>query len=423
MSQALDDRDLGAILTIYRRWTGATQPQIASATGVPQPTISAILNGKRQVISLKLFEKFARGLGIPRHRLGLAEPSADDPPQPPSPAEPDRRTVLAAGIALAADEEIDEITERMRLGASSNVDEPLLHQLDATVESIGHRYEAGDAKAVYPTALAHRRTVHELLAGRQHHRQRTHLHVLAGKLSGLLGYLAFDLGNERVARAYCNEAFSLAQAAGDNPLAAWVRGTQSFIAYYGGHYTSALDLARDGQRYAGDGPHSIRLAVSGEARTLGRLGDRAGVDDAVARALAAHDRIDDADPVGVFLSFEPLGRARIAGNAASAYLAVGAFDQVRAFAEQAIPTFAAGHSAASHALTLVDLSMTYLLDAAPEPGRAGALVGEALRVGAALRSEVVSRRAAEFVTAAARHRDVPEIAAVADAVGSWRTAR
>jgi hypothetical protein len=67
--------------------------------------------------------------------------------------------------------------------------------------------------------------------------------------------------------------------------------------------------------------------------------------------------------------------------------------------------------------------MTYLLDAAPEPGRAGTLVGEALRVGAALHSEVVSRRAAEFVTAAGRHRDVPEIAAVADAVGGWRNTR
>ncbi|WP_322769636.1 hypothetical protein [Frankia sp. Cr1] len=29
---------------------------------------------------------------------------------------------------------------------------------------------------------------------------------MAGKLSGLLGYIAFDLGNELLARAYCNEA-------------------------------------------------------------------------------------------------------------------------------------------------------------------------------------------------------------------------
>jgi hypothetical protein len=158
---------------------------------------------------------------------------------------PDRRAVPAAGGALAADEEIDEIVERMRLAAVSNVDDALLAQLDMTVESIGHRYEASDAAAVYPAALAHRRTVQQLITGQQHPRQHTHLYTLAGKLSGLLGYLAFDLGNDRVARAYCNEAFSLATAAGSNPLAA------------------------------------------------------------VSRALAAHAKVDDADPVGVFLSFEP----------------------------------------------------------------------------------------------------------------------
>jgi hypothetical protein len=66
--------------------------------------------------------------------------------------------------------------------------------------------------------------------------------------------------------------------------------------------------------------------------------------------------------------------------------------------------------------------MSHLLDDAPEPDRAGALVAEALRVGAALRSEVVSRRAADFLTAAAPWRDTPEIAAVAASVGGWRTA-
>jgi hypothetical protein len=36
MAKALDDRDMRAILTIYRRWTGASQSQIAAMTGGPQ---------------------------------------------------------------------------------------------------------------------------------------------------------------------------------------------------------------------------------------------------------------------------------------------------------------------------------------------------------------------------------------------------
>ncbi len=433
MAAALADRDMRTVLTIYKRWTGASQPQIATMTGVPQPTISLILNGKRQVSSIETYEKFAEGLDIPRERLGLAAASspADQPAEgaPESAvtvvaadAGPDRRKVLAAvGVAAwAIDEELDEVTRRMQLFAASNVEDASLEQLEASVEVVGRRYETSDAATVYPIALKQRRWVAELMAGHQHPAQRRHLYLVGGKLSGLLGYLAFDLGNELVARAYCNEAMSLAKAAGHGDLAAWVRGTQSFIAYYGGRYREALDLARDGQRYARGGPASIRLAISGEARTLGKLGDAAGVDEAVGRALTAHAKIHDADPVGYFLSFDPFTASRIAGNAASAYLAAGAHERAREFTDQAIPIFAAAESTASHALTLVDASLTYLAGPSPEPDRAGALVSQALAVGADLRSEVVARRAKDFLTTAAPWHAVPEIANIADAVKAWR---
>jgi transcriptional regulator with XRE-family HTH domain len=79
MAEALENRDVGAILTIYRRWAGATQSQIATMTGLPQSTISDVLNGRRQVMKLDLYEKFAGGLDIPRGRLGLAEPRPVEP--------------------------------------------------------------------------------------------------------------------------------------------------------------------------------------------------------------------------------------------------------------------------------------------------------------------------------------------------------
>jgi len=55
-----------------------------------------------------------------------------------------------------------------------------------------------------------------------------------------------------------------------------------------------------------------------------------------------------ADPVGYFLSFDPFTASRIAGNAASAYLATGAHLRTREFTDQAIPIFAAAKSNASH---------------------------------------------------------------------------
>jgi hypothetical protein len=124
--------------------------------------------------------------------------------------------------------------------------------------------------------------------------------------------------------------------------------------------------------------------------------------------------------VGYFLSFEPFGAARLAGNAASAYLALDAVDRVREFTNEAIPIFARSNSAASHALTLVDASMTYLTARNSEPDQAGALVSEASRVGANLRSQIVASRAKDFVTSAAPWDNVPEIAEVAEAVAAWR---
>src|SRR5262245_13133905 len=72
MAAALAARDMTTVLSIYQQWTGATQPQIANAVGIGQPSVSAILNGRRQVTALDMFERFADGLGIPRLRLGLA---------------------------------------------------------------------------------------------------------------------------------------------------------------------------------------------------------------------------------------------------------------------------------------------------------------------------------------------------------------
>ncbi|MBL7487965.1 helix-turn-helix domain-containing protein [Frankia sp. AgB1.9] len=72
MVAALSARDMATILRIYQQWTGATQPQIANAVGIDQPSVSAILNGRRQVTAPDTLERFADGLAIPRQRLGLA---------------------------------------------------------------------------------------------------------------------------------------------------------------------------------------------------------------------------------------------------------------------------------------------------------------------------------------------------------------
>jgi transcriptional regulator with XRE-family HTH domain len=76
MRQALAERDMGAVITIFRRWTGASQTDVGVLLGLSQPHVSDFERGIRRASSMAMFERFADGLGIPRPLLGLGEPSS-----------------------------------------------------------------------------------------------------------------------------------------------------------------------------------------------------------------------------------------------------------------------------------------------------------------------------------------------------------
>src|SRR4029453_13907377 len=78
MRSALAARDMGAVITIFRRWTGASQTDIGVLLGMPQPHVSDFERGIRHATSLAMFESFAEGLGIPPPLLGLADSQQDD---------------------------------------------------------------------------------------------------------------------------------------------------------------------------------------------------------------------------------------------------------------------------------------------------------------------------------------------------------
>src|SRR5215218_10098848 len=83
MRSALAARDMGAVITIFRRWTGASQTDIGVLLGMPQPHVSDFERGIRHATSLAMFERFADGLGIPRPLLGLAQLPVEDGEQEP----------------------------------------------------------------------------------------------------------------------------------------------------------------------------------------------------------------------------------------------------------------------------------------------------------------------------------------------------
>jgi transcriptional regulator with XRE-family HTH domain len=73
--QALRARDMGAVFRHVQQYAGASQARIATAAGMTQARVNEIINGRREVSRLDVYERIADGLRMPddaRHLLGLA---------------------------------------------------------------------------------------------------------------------------------------------------------------------------------------------------------------------------------------------------------------------------------------------------------------------------------------------------------------
>ncbi|GAA3255932.1 hypothetical protein Sros01_14970 [Streptomyces roseochromogenus] len=73
--QALRARDMGATFRHVQQYAGASQARIAAAVGMTQARVNEIINRRREVSRLDVYERIADGLHMPddaRHLLGLA---------------------------------------------------------------------------------------------------------------------------------------------------------------------------------------------------------------------------------------------------------------------------------------------------------------------------------------------------------------
>jgi len=128
MRAALSERDMGAVIRIFRRWTGASQTDISVLTGVPQPDVSDLERGARHVTTLELFERLADGLCIPRPLLGLAEQEPTTSSQQRRAAEPSPNVRFVDFIEWIADHSslsVREAYDRLiaRIGEIRNLPE------------------------------------------------------------------------------------------------------------------------------------------------------------------------------------------------------------------------------------------------------------------------------------------------------------
>lgn len=73
--EALRTRDIGAVFRYVQQYGGASQARIAAAVDMTQGRVNEVINGRREVSRLDVYERIADGLAMPddaRHLLGLA---------------------------------------------------------------------------------------------------------------------------------------------------------------------------------------------------------------------------------------------------------------------------------------------------------------------------------------------------------------
>ncbi|WP_371518251.1 helix-turn-helix transcriptional regulator [Kitasatospora sp. NBC_01300] len=286
-----------------REAVGHTQESLAEALDVDRTTVGRWESG-RGAPQPWMRPKLARALKLSVDQLAdlLASPPPAAKAVPPSssaPLAPVRRTGHDNDLVSAVAADSEESALFLRFASASNVDDTLLEQTDADIARLAGDYVSKPVSELFHDIGALRRGVFDLLRGRQHPHQTSHLYLQAGRLCGLATHVALDLGQYAAAATHSRTAWRCAESAGHNGLRAWIRSVQSLIAYWQQDHRQAAELARAGLPYADSGTIAARL-LSLEARATAALGDTASALRAVEAAEAARSTVVAVDLPGVF---------------------------------------------------------------------------------------------------------------------------
>ncbi|GAA4200601.1 helix-turn-helix domain-containing protein [Actinocatenispora rupis] len=247
VTDALADRDIGALIRLVRQHTGASQNRIAVQLDLTQGRVSEIVNGHRRVENIDVLLRLAERLDMPneaRFLLGLA-PRTDEPLTPTRPtrapsastevswdqvldANPTtggreamrRRELLgtAAGLALAAPALAAALTTYSTFGAGRKLDQvPDLGALRVAVSNAKRQYQAcqyGEVSAILPALLSTLRVAIDQLDGDQ----RRDALVLSAEAHHVAASILLKLGDAGLAGVAAERSMTAAESSG-SPLA------------------------------------------------------------------------------------------------------------------------------------------------------------------------------------------------------------
>ncbi|MFR9767111.1 helix-turn-helix domain-containing protein [Nocardia sp. SC052] len=363
------------------KWTGVevralrtaalrvSQPEFAEIIGF---TVAAVRKWETRRETIELSGRYAAAMDTMLDRLTDSERARFEAALMPGPRSASMRTVADTF------ENPTDIAQRVQALTEIDTDDNVLDILMLAVDDVVHRYEFEGPRRLAPEVITARHQVEAMLGQRRHPAQLRALYSIAGRLSGVLGYMAVNRGRFGHARMYCREAFAIGQLLGDTDLQAWVKGTESFCAYYQGDYAAAVRAAYEGLDLADGGPQSIRLYSNGLARALGKVGDSTGVAAAIAAATTTASALDTGPGLTPALTFAPYGEARIMANAATAFLSAGEYERCLGYGQQVEDRVADSDSVWSRSLVRLDMAAAMLGAGCRDVERAAYLGVEAL---------------------------------------------
>ena len=204
-----------------------------------------------------------------------------------------RGDIVAAShldVVAADDARPWETAELLRRVQANDTAPATVEALHATVFELCCQYATQPAAGLRTEAHGWMREVARMLhrpTGLAAHRE---LLVAAGWLALLVGCVEYDMGMRTGAEATRVVARQLGDEAGHPEISAWSHEMAAWFALTQSRYRGVLTAARTGQAVAPSGSAAVQLAGQ-EAKALARLGDVAGVRDALARGRALLDRM------------------------------------------------------------------------------------------------------------------------------------
>ncbi|MFF0575350.1 helix-turn-helix domain-containing protein [Streptosporangium saharense] len=270
--------DWAAVFREYRRLAGISQLKLGELVDMPQPHVSAIENGRRQVTSAEVISRITQGLQVPEELGGVVRNAQSLTEWAPDPEL--RNRIVHAHASGRSDMRTAEWIGRV------------LAEHRRAEDSVGGR----DLWAVVRSQLD---AVTLLIPGASG-RVADRLMVLAGEHAHWLSWVAAERGRRGAALAWLDLAQGWATEAGNDDLTSWIIRVRSRYSLSQGDPVRALRIAEAAQRVSSSlSPASVSIAAHSASMAAAAVGDRDQArrlaDEAYAQAMRAPDASDRPD--------------------------------------------------------------------------------------------------------------------------------